>query len=278
MILKNKFYDEYRTRYRLVKSCAGEKVYNWLFIPGGPGIDSIYLIDLINQLEAPGNYWLIDFPNNGDNLQGSNQATYDFRKWEDCLFAMISNFDYPVLVGHSFGGMFPLLFPELENQLQGLVILNSAPSLWYQEAEKCAKAHNLPSLEGPIGAFLADPCERTFAQATDVLLPYYFTEKNLELGKKLMQNTPTNFKATAWWIKESSEMPFNAKWIPKQVQTLILGGEYDFITPFSLFQGDHRFQRSNVILKQINGASHFSWLDKMEPVVQALEEFSRALT
>lgn len=56
----NYFYDKNSTRYQLVKTNPGSQTFNWLFLPGGPGIDSRYLIDLINILDIPGNYWLID--------------------------------------------------------------------------------------------------------------------------------------------------------------------------------------------------------------------------
>ena len=113
------------TRQRLVKSNPGMPMANWLFIPGGPGADSMYFLDLIEQLEMPGKYWLIDFPANGDNLSEAMPAEYDFDSWSECLLATVDKFEQAVLVGHSFGGMLPLLFPQLEDMLVGFVMLNA---------------------------------------------------------------------------------------------------------------------------------------------------------
>lgn len=70
----NYLFDDNLTRNQLVKSTPGKSVYNWLFLPGGPGIDSNYLLHLINELDIEGNCWLIDFLFNGDNISRSNKA------------------------------------------------------------------------------------------------------------------------------------------------------------------------------------------------------------
>jgi hypothetical protein len=62
----NYFYRD-KVRYELYQTNAG-KNYNWLFFPGGPGADSIYLRSLVNELRLPGNVWLIDLPGNGSNI------------------------------------------------------------------------------------------------------------------------------------------------------------------------------------------------------------------
>lgn len=40
-------YDENHTRFRLIKSIPGTTIYNWFFLPGGPGVDSSNLIDFV---------------------------------------------------------------------------------------------------------------------------------------------------------------------------------------------------------------------------------------
>ncbi|MDR3477377.1 MAG: alpha/beta fold hydrolase [Gammaproteobacteria bacterium] len=121
-------YDANETRYQLANSLAGAS-YNWLFFPGGPGINADYLQTLATNLALPGKTWLIDMPGNGDNFSEHVKAEYDFNKWDTIFMDAVKRFDNPILVGHSFAGMYPLLFPELEQILQGFVILNSAPSL-----------------------------------------------------------------------------------------------------------------------------------------------------
>src|SRR3989344_3765241 len=104
------FWDENKTRYRWVHQNEGPPV-NWLFFPGGPGCDSCYFLNLLDELKLPGNCWLIDFPNNGDN---EVSPEYDFDEWYNCFLPAIARFKNPIYVGHSFSGMFPLLFPQLE--------------------------------------------------------------------------------------------------------------------------------------------------------------------
>ena len=40
---------------------------NWLFLPGGPGIGSESLHELVDSAELPGTTWLVDLPGDGSN-------------------------------------------------------------------------------------------------------------------------------------------------------------------------------------------------------------------
>ena len=40
---------------------------NWLFLPGGPGIGSESLHELVDSAELPGSTWLVDLPGDGSN-------------------------------------------------------------------------------------------------------------------------------------------------------------------------------------------------------------------
>ncbi len=265
------FLDKNKTRYRLIRVNASDRVLNWIFVPGGPGADSIYFKDLIEVLELPGNFWLIDFPENGENRH-SNE-TYDFEKWDSCFQDCIKTFENPIYVGHSFSGMFPLLFKELEHLLEGFIILNSTPCLWFEEAQKCAKENKLPSFELSLDDFRNNPNPSTFKAALLACSPYYFTEDFLEKGKILLDSLPFNYFAAAWWQNKAIEINFEAKWIPQKVPTLILGSSHDFITPFSLFEKAKQFHRQNITLKKIEGAGHFPWIEKKHEVIEAFESF-----
>jgi pimeloyl-ACP methyl ester carboxylesterase len=122
--MPNYLYDLDQVRYELYQTNEGMN-YNWLFFPGGAGLDSSYLRSLVDELNLPGNIWLIDLPGNGGNIQDSFSENYD--RWIEIYSRIFGQFDNPILVGHSFGGMFPLLFSELETHLKGFIILNSAP-------------------------------------------------------------------------------------------------------------------------------------------------------
>jgi pimeloyl-ACP methyl ester carboxylesterase len=269
MKTNNYFYDDNAVRYQLVKTNPGNIIYNWLFVPGGPGVDSHYFLTLIKELDVPGNFWLIDLPANGSNITTQIKADYDFDTWGDCLLSTIQKFQNPIYIGHSFSGMLPLLLPQLEQLLKGFLIFNSAPSLWLEEAAKCAKEHHLPLLEAPVAEFGKNPNPATFKTLLLACAPYYFPADSLEMGQKLLEQMTINYLATVWWLKKVHEINYNATWIPQKVPTLILGASHDFITPYSLFENDTRFQRKNITLSKIQNAGHFPWLEQMAIVKEA---------
>lgn len=272
--MANYYYDTNQVRYELVATHEG-KPYNWLFFPGGPGGDSRYLLSLVNILELPGKTWFIDFPGNGDNLNGISED-YDFDRWFAIFLPTIKNFENPILVGHSFGGMFPLCFPELEEQLKGFVILNAAPSLWFEPQSHSAQKDYLPDVSTEELAFAQNPSESTHRALLDASLPYYFSTEALDRGKVLF-NVPCHFRPAIWWQRKALEINFSAKWIPQHVPTLIVGGTEDCICPFSLFQQDTRFKRFNIEMINIENGWHLPWIENPEMVKAAFKKFCSQL-
>jgi len=268
------YWDENNVRYQLANSNENGD-YNWLFVPGGPGGDSSYYTGLVKSLNLPGKCWLIDFPQNGSNIVDS--ADYNFDQWLDLYLKVIEKFNNPIYVGHSFGAMIPLFFPQSEDILKGLVILNGAPSLWFAESAQKAKEKHRPDLTKPMQEFVGNPSEKTFAGALEACLPYYFPPESLEQGGALLKDLPFNYKAALWGQLMMSTQGFDAKWIPQQTPTLILGGSEDCITPFSLFEKDQRFHRKNILTKEVQNAGHIPWLEDTEAVRQAFNNFIRMI-
>lgn len=266
-------YDRNKVRYQLAKSNPGNVICNWLFIPGGPGADSSYFLNLINQLDNPGNYWLIDFPGNGNHISDEIPEDFNFDTWDECFIPAIQQFENPILVGHSFGGMYPLLFPELENILNGFIVLNSAPSLWLEEAAKCASEKNIPILIEPLEIFQKNPNQETFKAAILACAPYYFPADSLDNGINLLNQLQINYHASAWWLNRASSTNFSAKWIPEKIPTLIIGASDDCITPITLFERDKRFARKNISIEKIDDAGHFPWLEQMDVVTGKFKSF-----
>lgn len=273
--MANYFYDANLVRYDLVATRGG-KPCNWLFFPGGPGADSRYFHSLVDLLDLPGNIWFIDLPGNGDNVKGI-AADYDFDNWLTIFLPTIQKFENPIIVGHSAGSMFPLCFPELEKKLKGFVILNSAPCLWLEEAVAYGKQFNLPDLTKEMQDFTLSPNLSTFRVALDACLPYYFPPKSLQQGRELIADVPFEFLPAVWWQRKVIEMPFSAKWIPQEVPTLIVGGRYDCICPYTLFQQDTRFRRPNIEMLLVNDGGHFPWIENPELVQSAFEKFCKKL-
>lgn len=261
-------------RVRLTHASQNEGPYNWLFFPGGPGADSSYLQSLSDLLHLPGNTWLVDLPGNGGNVV---EADFNYDLWSDIFLHVVKEFDNPIIVGHSFGGMFPLLFSELENLLKGFVILNSAPTLWLEEAVSYAKQFQLPDLTAQMTEFTLHPNQETFKVALDACMPYYFPPQTLEQGRSLLSALPFQFPAAVWWQRKAIEMNFSAQWVPQKVPTLIVGTKYDCIVPFTLFKNDPRFKRDNIEHFYLEEAGHCGWIEEPKRFQDKFHEFARHL-
>jgi len=269
--MHNYLYDQNNIRCNLVKT-KGEKGINWLFVPGGAGIDSRYLHGLIKHLDLPGNIWLIDLPGNGDHMLNVDPH-YNYDLWFDIFKDFVMRFDNPVIVGHSFGGMLGLLIPELEDKLVGFVALNSSPSLWMEVAAQAAKEVNKPDLTAEMGEFVQNPCQATFDTALKACFPYYFADTHMQQGTELFIGLPFPYKAAVWCQQKLIGMNYSAQWFPKTMPMLIISGTEDYICHYSLFKNDARFQRANITHSLIDGAGHFPWLEKPKQVAQAFEDF-----
>jgi pimeloyl-ACP methyl ester carboxylesterase len=268
--ITNYLYDSDQVRYELYRT-NGEKKYNWLFFPGGPGADSSYLRSLVDVLQLPGNVWLIDLPGNGSN--SNNFCIDEFDVWFELFPRIVNRFDNPIVVGHSFGGMLPLLYPELEDVLKGCVILNSSPKLWLAEAVAYSKQFDLPDLTEDMQVFIQNPNQATFEAALNACMPYYFPKETLEKGRQLLSKAPFQYRAAVWGQIKAIEGKLLAQWIPQQIPTLIIGSKYDCICPFSLFKSDQRFQRHNIKLLFIENAGHCPWLENPMAVEKAFKAF-----
>ena len=99
---------------------------NVLFLSGIPGLSSEYFLPLARILELPTTVWRIDLPDNGGNL---SPRFKNFEKWFQLFLKVIKLFERPILISHGFGGMLPLMLPQMEELLSGIILLNTAPSL-----------------------------------------------------------------------------------------------------------------------------------------------------
>lgn len=268
-------YDQNNIRCNLIQSKNG-KAINWLFVPGGAGIDSRYLKSLVKNLELPGNVWLIDLPGGGDHILGVD-PNYDYDRWFDIFKDLVERFDNPVLVGHSFGAMLGLLIPELENKLVSFVALNSSPSLWMEVAAKAAIAANKPDLTEEMDAFVKNPCQETFITALEACFPYYFTDSSMKQGVELFRDLPFPYKTAVWCQNKLVGINYSAKWAPETLPMLIISGTEDYICHYSIFRNDVRFQAPNVIFELIDGAGHFPWLEKPREVANAFAKLIKRI-
>jgi pimeloyl-ACP methyl ester carboxylesterase len=270
------FWDERGTRYRLVKSVSGTS-FNWLFLPGGPGGDSSYYLPLIEALNFSGNYWLIDLPGNGSNTRYTDVAQYDYQLWHECFLPAITRFNHPILVGHSFGALFPLVFPQLENILSGLILVGGIVAPLSEAAAQMATDRQLPSLLEPMQNFVTNPTQETFDVALRACCPYYFPQSSLAIGMERLAQLAFNYRAALWGQIYLSQLDYAKLWIPQKVKTLAFSGGEDCITPFILLEQDERLKRNNIQLHRIKDAGHLPWLEKMDEVKNILQQYYHQL-
>ncbi|NRB11512.1 MAG: hypothetical protein HRU35_07910 [Rickettsiaceae bacterium] len=74
-----KFIGKYRLKQ--IKK-AEDNAYNWLFLPGGPGIGADYLESFVTKLPLKNNLFIADFPGDGSNR---NCQEVNFDLWRNGL-------------------------------------------------------------------------------------------------------------------------------------------------------------------------------------------------
>lgn len=268
------FYDENRVRYQLYKTNPGNNI-NWIYLSAGPGADSSYLKSLIDVAQTEGNHWLIDLPGSGSYRTDPN---YDFRQWLEIFLPVVARFENAVLVGHSFGGIFPMLFPKLEDYLKGLVILGSCPSLWLEASAKLAIQDRLPDISNEIQGFLSNPNDHTFAKYLEASMPYYFPRESIERGKSLLLELPFQYQTAGWWQKYLIETQYTAQWVPQSLPMMVIGGGLDYITPISIYENDQRFKRSNIQIFKIEEGGHLPWMERPETIHSLFQSFCEKIS
>lgn len=210
----------------------------WLFLPGGAGLGSEYYESLIDEIQVPGSIYLLDYP--GD---GSNPRPLEPELWKKGLIDVVSSFENVHLVAHSFGAMFVMTIPELEDKLQALILMDGSPKKFH---------HHRPG---------TSHLKEEFPQ----ILPNFVTPEQLPRAKKLFANLPYNDDAFMW-TRDHFHPNFQPSFIPKRVSTLLLTGALDQITPFENYTGTPYLKRPNILAHVIDDASHFPWLEKPEEV------------
>jgi pimeloyl-ACP methyl ester carboxylesterase len=272
--MKNHLWTQLRTRITFIKSKSGIP-YNWLFIPGGPGLGSASLVDLTSLLDLPGTMWFLDLPGDGTNLV--DQSPYYFARWTDALAEAADALDNVVMVAHSTGGMLVLSAPELKNRLCGLVLLDSAPSfIWQEEFALYCERNPLPKIAMWQEIYAKEPTAENLKKLTLAGLPYVFTKGGLEQGLRLFESLPYNVSAYEWSAK-NFDSTYGALWVPDNMPTLIVAGKEDNITPLTYFRAEKNFQKSNILLRQISRAGHFPWIENPCEVKSVFEEFLNSL-
>jgi len=260
---KTLFWTPSGARLQLVRTLAGKNL-NWIFLPGGPGLGSESLIPLLDILQLPGTMWRLDLP--GD---GSNTTHGTISQWAPALLEAAGAFENVIMVGHSRGGMFLLSLPKLEKKIKGLVLLDTAPDKTWQKEFASRIIHSaLPEETN----YYHHPSDETLKGFVLAGARYMFTQEWMEKGTKSLENLPYNHQAIQWTQKHF-DPTYSAKWIPKQIPTLILAGSEDLATPLKLFAQKKEYHRSNIMMREIRNAGHFPWIENPVDVAAAFKEY-----
>lgn len=259
-----------RARLQLIHSTTGAN-YNWLFLPGGPGLGSESLSTLTKILKLPGTIWHLDLPGDGSNKTLDDEKY--FSRWSDALLEAVSSLNNVILVAHSTGGMYALATPGIKKALTGLVLMDSAPdSSWQKEFIQHVQDHPIKLSDKLQMQYAKKPSNTLLKKITIASAAYSFTKKGLHKGISLLKTLPFNYK-TCEWSGKHFDQTYKSKWVPTNIPTLILAGEKDQIIPLDLFISSKKFQRKNIIIRSIRNAGHFPWIENPRQVVNYFNEY-----
>jgi pimeloyl-ACP methyl ester carboxylesterase len=259
-------YTKQGYRINLISKNPG---YNWLFLPGGPGLGSEYLIEFCNNLKLPGNISLLDFPRDGTNTQGE----LGIKNWKEGLIDLLKTYSHPILVTHSFSGMLILSMPEIESHLAGLVLMNTTTqNSFFQHVSEMREKHALPDLVPPASQYHLNPSNETYKEFWNTYKYYCFTPEEISLGEKMIPLFAFNNESYHYAIQHFYPT-YECRFHPRLIPTMTLASENDFICPPQIFIQDEKFQSQNIINKIINKAGHCPWVMYFDEVQRCFDEF-----
>lgn len=255
--------------YRINQLTQGA-TYNWLFLPAGPGLGSDYLIEFCKKLNLPGSISVVDFPKDGTNTQGE----LSIQHWRLGLIDLLQSVQNPILVAHSFSGMFVMCFPEIEQYLTGLVLMNTTTrNSFFEQVSAMKEKHNLPDLVPAASQYHLQPNHDTYKEFWQTYKYYCFTAEEKAEGEKMISLLAFNNEAYHYMIEHFYEH-YMCRWAPETIPTLTISSENDFICPPQIFLQDARFQRNNILNKLISKAGHCPWLLYLAEVQRCFDELA----
>lgn len=261
-------------RLRLATSGAGR--WNWLFVPGGPGLGSQSLQSLLEAVRVPGSAWLVDLPGDGSNRRLPDVGN-PFAHWPDVLVEAAQALDEVVMVGHSTGGMFMLSVPELEGHLAGMALVSSAPHAgWRTAFTQYTHNHPIPAVDDAAAHYAEHPDDQSLRALTLAAAPWNFSDTALARGQSLLSGLDYNHDAVAWADAHFDDT-YQARWTPHTIPTLIVSGAQDHVVTQHLWQDEPAFTRPNILHRRIEDAAHFPWIENPEAVQAAFTDLTEEL-
>ncbi|MFE3886190.1 alpha/beta fold hydrolase [Streptomyces lydicus] len=262
-------------RLRRVSSGAGRG--NWLFVPGGPGLGSESLHGLVAAAHVPGSAWLVDLPGDGSNRGLPAIPADPYAHWPGALVEAAQALDDVVMAGHSTGGMFLLSVPELAAHLTGLALISSAPHAgWRPAFARHAEDHPLPGVDAAAERYVRQPDDQSLRALTLAAAPWNFHPSASADGRALLAGLPYCHDAVAWADAHFDDT-YRARWTPRHLPTLIVGGDRDHIVDQRIWQDEPGFHGPHVLHRRIADAGHFPWIENPGAVRTAFADLAGRL-
>ena len=214
--------DVYWTRsgVRLRKRFSHAGDLNWLFLPGGPGIRSESLHELVDTVDVPGNLWLVDLPGDGSNVKAPGAPADPYSLWPRVVLEAAHSVAHPVYVGHSTGGEYLLSTPALAGCLEGLVLISTAPDAsWMPVFEEMIRNNPLPGVEQATARYESDPTNENLRAVALESAPWNFTAHGLAQGTDVLARMPYNREAVHW-SDANFDRNYQLAWWPRHCQPL----------------------------------------------------------
>jgi pimeloyl-ACP methyl ester carboxylesterase len=269
-IHKNYIFTTHGARLQKISGQNTAASSNYLFIPC-PGLGSESLIDLVLILDGKIDacLWLMDHPNDGDNLN----PNYDFANWSQSIIEAVTILDKPIVVAHSTSGMMLQSIPELEHIASGMVLIASAPDMSWKDTFTSYMQQNLTAeLKLAAQAHSIHPNNESLRELLLAAIQFSFEPSSFNAARKMLGKLLVNHK-----VAEYSDLNFDpiykAKFVPNSLATLIINGKRDKIIPSRVYIDKQKYIRDNILIKQISGASHYPWFEKPDAVLNAFIEF-----
>lgn len=241
---------------------------NWLFLPGGPGIGSQSLDELVDAVNVPGSSWLVDLPGDGSNVNAAGAPADPYRRWPQVVLEAAHAVAHPVFVGHSTGGQYLLSTPALAGCLEGLVLISTAPDAsWIPEFAQLTRDNPIPGLEHATARYESDPTNEHLRAVVVESAPWNFVDDSVARGVEILARLPYNSQA-AQWSAANFDHHYQLAWWPTTLPTLIVSGSADRVVNQSLWQAK-RFRTPNAIWRIIAEAGHFPWVEQPAAVHDA---------
>ncbi|ORV66450.1 alpha/beta hydrolase [Mycobacterium gastri] len=261
-------------RLRRRVSRAGD--LNWLFLPGGPGIGSESLHELVDTVDVPGCSWMVDLPGDGSNINAPGAPADPYRRWPHVLLEAAHAVTHPVFVGHSTGGEYLLSVPALDGCLEGLVLISTAPDAsWIPVFEQMTRHNPLPGVDQATARYLSDPTDDNLRCVTIESAPWNFAPATIARGVEILARMPYNSQA-AQWSEANFDRDYQSAWWPTTLPTLVVSGSADRIVTQTLWQ-DKQFHTLNTAWRVIDKAGHFPWIDQPTAVRDAFAALARQI-